>query len=138
MSKKEHRIAMAEVTQCPSQTQDPCPGPRVVPGQPKSHRPADTQHQGSVRRLSGVPLGVQGFLRGVGKSISGLHRTYCSMFRGSNEVGEWEELRWFGEEQMWENGGRRGEKEPVLCKEELGWLYGWLCSLSQLLTKLHV
>lgn len=49
------------------------------------------------------------------------------MFRGSNEAGEWEGLRWFGEEEMRKNGGRRGEKEPVLCKEELGWTSAWLC-----------
>lgn len=35
------------------------------------------------------------------------------------EVGEEEGPQWFEEEQVWENNGRRGEKELVLYKKAL-------------------
>ena len=46
-------------------------------------------------------------LWGAGKSILGLHRTYCGMFKGGKGR---ERSRWFGEEQV---------EELVLCEEAL-------------------
>lgn len=105
MAAKDHRnIMTGGDPNAPVRHRSSCPGPSIVPVQPQSHGPGDTQHQESVKRLSGSShrpgallevqgFEVQGLLRGVGKNISGLHRTYCRMFRGSKEGGEWEGLR---------------------------------------------
>jgi len=130
-------------TNAPVRDRRPHSSPRAVPGQAQPHVLGDTQHQDSATRFLGSPHrqgtlpGVQSSLWSAGKSIWKLHGTYCGMSRGSNEDGKSHGWRWFGEEQAWENKGRRGEKKPVLCNRHRS---GCLMSVGcqQLLVKLDV
>ena len=78
----------------------------------------------------------------MGKSISGLHRTYYGIFRAGTKGRESDGPKWFGEEQVWENKGIRRSKDldtfnsllvtmiVCLCPAPV------LCSLSHLLIDL--
>lgn len=45
-----------------------------------------------------------------GKNILGLYKTYFGVLRGGKKGRGWEVLMSFGEEQVWQNRGKRGKK----------------------------
>lgn len=136
MATKEHRDVMTGGTPMPQENQSShrsmcqgTPSTRSQQGGSLGH-PSDWRHH----------AGIQAFLWGAGKSISGLHRTSCAMFRGSNEGGEREGSQGFGEVQVWLDRGRRGEKVQTGAGMDacLAMPAPDQRSQSQLLTKLHV
>ena len=55
------------------------------------------------------------------KSVLGLHKTYYRMLREETRGEEGDRFRGFGEEQLWENRGVRGQTELVACKQWPVW-----------------
>lgn len=88
-----------EALQCPSQRQEALARPQ---GHPQPHRPGESWHQESVRKLSGSPLRLGTLPRATELAV-GLREKYLwttqnlLLFRRSNESGERDWSQWCGE-----------------------------------------